>query len=432
MSGMTGRLDLASGRGQQCAAPTPAERDLLLALQRRALQYFLDNQAPAGLVRDRQANRGRLRSRTLCSTSATGMGLIALALASAPPHRLLSRLEAVGRIEAALKAAARLPHEEGIMPHFVDPTTGRPCGADIASTIDTAWLLAGALWAAAFLGDGQLGDLAQQLYDRVNWAYWSAPDDREAAVLLLHGRGRDGKMLGYRWDRLNGETVFLYVLAAGAVEGRAWPASSWDALRPAYGLAAGHRFNNADLGLFVFQYGLDLLNLAHWRIPGAIDLSGEASIAAAANRDVCRAASARFSTYRRYWGLSAGDGPGDPPARSTYRAYAPGGPIDGTAHLTAALASVGHQPDAVFANLHAARSERALAPLGRYGLSSINLDRRWIAPDMVGIDAGAAILALDNLLEHNRVRGVFHELPNVARGLTRLGVSPRGHERQAS
>jgi hypothetical protein len=429
---MTGRLDHASGRGQECASPTSAERELLLEMQRQALQYFLDNQAPTGLVRDRQANRGRLRSRTLCSTSATGMGLIALALASAPPHRLLSRVEAVRRIETALKAAAQLPHEEGIMPHFVDATTGRPRGSDALSTIDTAWLLAGALWAAAFLGDGQLGDLANRLNDRVNWSYWSAPGDREAAVLLLHGRGRDGKMLDSRWDRLNGETVFLYILAAGAGEGRSWPSSSWGALRPSYGQAAGHRFNNADLGLFVFQYGLDLLNLAHWRIPGAIDLSGEAAIATRANREVCRAASTRFSTYRRYWGLSAGDGPGDPPARSTYRAYAPGGPIDGTAHLTATLASVAHQPDAVFANLHAARSERARAPLGRYGLSNVNLDRRWISPDMVGIDAGAAILALDNLLEHNRVRGVFHELPSVKRGLIRLGVSPRSQERQAS
>ena len=29
------------------------------------------------------------------------------------------------------------------------------------------------------------------------------------------------------WDRLNGETVFLYVLAAGADGERAWPADCW-------------------------------------------------------------------------------------------------------------------------------------------------------------------------------------------------------------
>jgi hypothetical protein len=42
---------------------------------------------------------------------------------------------------------------------------------------------------------------------------------------------------------------------------------------------------------------------------------------------------------------------------------------------------------------------------------------------MVGIDAGAAVLALDNYLMENRVRAVFHELPCVRRGLESLGFS---------
>src|SRR5581483_11518646 len=49
---------------------TPAERDFLLGLQRDALQYFLDNQTPAGLTLDRQSNHGPRRAFGLCSTSA--------------------------------------------------------------------------------------------------------------------------------------------------------------------------------------------------------------------------------------------------------------------------------------------------------------------------------------------------------------------------
>jgi hypothetical protein len=75
----------------------------------------------------------------------------------------------------------------------------------------------------------------------------------------------------------------------------------------------------------------------------------------------------------------------------------------------------------VLENLLAARHDRRLSPLGRYGFSNINLDRRWVARDMVGIDAGAAVLALDNYLSANRVRDVFHGLPGVIRGLGRLG-----------
>ncbi|MBX6313076.1 MAG: hypothetical protein IRY99_09215, partial [Isosphaeraceae bacterium] len=115
-----------------------------------------------------------------------------------------------------------------------------------------------------------------------------------------------------------------------------------------------------------------------------------------------------------------------------YRAYAPAGPIDGTAHLMATLASVAHLPDAVFENLQAARTERWLDPLGRYGLSNINQARGWVGRDMVGIDAGAAVLALDNLLETNRVRTLFHDLACIRRGLARLGFSEVAPLRRAS
>ena len=69
----------------------PAERGLLLRLQRQTLRYFLDNQRPGGLVLDRQRNHGVPQAHGWCSTAATGMGFIALALAAAPPYRLLAR-----------------------------------------------------------------------------------------------------------------------------------------------------------------------------------------------------------------------------------------------------------------------------------------------------------------------------------------------------
>ncbi len=104
----------------------------------------------------------------------------------------------------------------------------------------------------------------------------------------------------------------------------------------------------------------------------------------------------------------------------TYRCYAPGEPLDGTAHLTATLASVGARPGLVLDHLLRARRELPSA-LGRYGFACVNLDRRWVGADMVGIDAGAAVLALDNVLAGDRVRRVFHDLPPVRRGLERIG-----------
>jgi hypothetical protein len=393
----------------------PTERAFLLHLQGLALRYFLDNQTADGLVLDRQRNFGPPLAGGWRSTAATGMGFIALALAAAEPFRLLSREEAAARVGRGLRTALdRLPHTHGILPHFLDDA-GAVAGHDTRSTIDSAWLVAGGLWAAASLGDAELQELADRLYQRIDWRLWTADG------LLGHGCDRHDRRLPCAWDRLNGETIFLYVLAAGADGERAWPAECWPRLRPFLGTTAGLHFASADLGLFVFQYGLDLLDLATWHEPGGLDLAGHAAVATEANCRCCLAASHRFRTYRHYWGLSAGDGPGETPGADTYRCYAPGRPLDGTAHLTAALASVAHRPALVLDNLLRARREPRLQPLGRYGFSNLNLDRRWVGRDLVGIDAGAAVLALDNVLAEGRARKVFHALPCVERGLGRIG-----------
>jgi hypothetical protein len=407
------------------ATLTAKDRRLLQHLQSQALRYFQDNQTPAGLLLDRQRNGSPLRTDGLCSTAATGMGWIALALASAEPYRLFEHSEAVQRVRTGLQTALhQLPNERGIMPHFVDAQTGRVFGTDHLSTVDSAWLTAGALWAAAFLGDSELQRLATALYDRIDWLHWTNPTHSETP-LLSHGQTRDGRFLPHSWDRINGETIFMYVLASGADEKRALPDSVWDHLRPFYGEMAGRRFNNSDLGLFVFQYGLDLLDLENWLPPSGVDLAAEATVATEANYRTCRDLADPFTTYRDYWGLSAGDGPGTRPTDSAYRSYSPAGPIDGTAHLTASVASIAWQPHVVLENLHHAANEHRWNLEGRYGLRSLNADRGWISSDMVGIDAGALILALDNYLFDDRIRTVFHSLPCVQRGLERSGFISR-------
>ena len=359
---------------------TAAERQLLNALQREALGYFLDNQLPHGLMLDRQRNHGPRSFGGLCSTAATGMGLMALAVAAAPQYRLLSQNEARTRIRACLTTVLDcLPSDHGMMPHFLHARTLEPIGTDRISTIDSSWLAAGALWASAFLGGKALHALADQLYRRIDWRYWSTGQGER----LLHGKGQDGNFLAHAWDRLNAETALLYVLAVGADPGVALGPGCWAALDPCYGCAAGRRFASADLGLFVFQYSMELLDLQHREMGGAIDLHEEARIATRANYETCRAAASRFKTYEHFWGLSAGDGPGDVPGQDVYRCYSPCETLDGTAHVTATLASVSVCPELVLENLVAAAHGEAR---GRYGYSNINVDRQWLSRDVVGID----------------------------------------------
>ncbi|WP_020471438.1 glucoamylase family protein [Zavarzinella formosa] len=399
------------------------DRMFLMTIQQQSLRYFLENQSPDGLILDRQANFGPLRPLTQgwCSTAATGMGLIALALASREPYHLISQCEAVGRIRLALHASLeKLPEDHGMMPHFYETDTNTPQGRDTFSTVDSAWLIGGALWAAGFLKDGKLERLASQLYERVDWLHWTG--GRESG-LLNHGKNLNGKFLRNAWDRLNGETILMYVLGAGAKEDRALPQSCWKALKPFYGEVAGLRFNNADLGLFAFGYGLDLLDMARWLPPGGVDLAAEARIAVKANYLFCREKAARFATYSYFWGVSDGDGPGDRNGKRPYRRYAPGRSADGTAHLNATVAAIANAPEEVLENLARADRHSGQALRGRYGYANLNLDREWVGGDAVGIDAGAIVMALDNYLMDDRVRQTFHSLPSVALGMSRVGFT---------
>jgi hypothetical protein len=391
-------------------------------LQREALQYFLDNQLPHGLVLDRQRNHGPRSAGGLCSTAATGMGLMALALAAAPEHRMLTPDEARARVRACLQTALeRLPCDHGMVPHFLDAATLEPVGGDWISTIDSSWLTAGGLLAASLLGCPELQALAARLYGRIDWRYWAAGEPGR----FRHGKAPDGRFLPHPWDRLNAETAFMYLLGVGADSAVALPASSWRALDPHYGSVAGLRFASADLGLFVFQYTLELVDFRAYQVPGALDLYEEARVATQANYQVCRSAAETFRTYREFWGLSAGDGPGPDNGRDTYRCYAPQGEVDGTAHVMATLASLSTWPELVLENVGAVDKEARHAIHGRYGYSNINLDRYWVSRDVVGIDVGAAVLALDNFLNHGRVRRVFQQLDCVLQGLKRLETRRR-------
>ena len=400
-------------------APSVRDRAFLLDLQRQALRYFLDNQTADGLVLDRQSNFGPRRRGGLCSLTATGMGFIAVALANAPLFRLLSAGAAARRVAAGLRIAlGRLPHDHGVLPHFVDSDTFEVCGADICSTVETGWLAVGALWAAAFLRDPVLTALADCLYGRIDWRRWAAPNG-----LLRHGKEADGRPIRCTWDRLNGETAFLYVLAVGAEEGRrrrlpaGRPCGRLRARRA--GFASARRPGPvrlpvrprsagppqpADAGRprplgrgRPGRRGQPCLPRRRGSLPNLPALLGPVG-----RRRPRRSAAPRFLPRLR---------PVRPPRRHR--------PPDRRGRIRRARTGDGPRKPLP------GRRDRSLTVRGRYGFSNVNLDRNWVGRDMVGIDAGALVLALDNFLAGDRVRAVFHDLPCVAAGCERLGFAPR-------
>lgn len=415
---------------------------LLLRLQQQLIRYFIENQLSHGLVLDRQRNFGRRKYTGLCSLSATGMGLIGLALATDAGYgSLLTRAEARSRCKKAIRTALSLPQVAGMMPHFVDAQTLKPVGSDAISTVDSAWLFAGALWVAEFFNeDAELRALANQLYERVDWTFWSS------GSLLHHGADVSGKKLTSVWDRFNAETAFMYVLGIGAQDRRkALPAASWNAMRLFQGALGKYYFASSDLGLFVFQYSLLLLDGCELPPCRGATLLDECIKGMRANEWFCTEHRGRYQTYDAFWGLSAGDGPCTQPdkpkvrrcrsARCTrqtegsacedaYRAYSPK-EFDGTAHVLATVASIDLLPELVIPNIEAAESVEYARMRGRYGYSNINVDRNWVSRDVVGIDVGAAMFALDNALNDERIRNIFMRLQPVRRSLRRIRTYAR-------
>lgn len=409
---------------------------LLMQLQRKTLSYFLDNQLEHGLILDRQANHGPLRVDGLCSTSATGMGLIALALASTPEYSMLTRRDASRRVRKALETALVLPHDHGIMPHFTTADGRTPVGTDRLATIDSAWLIAGGLLAAQLPWMHDCRKKANELYERADWRFWTIASrfadllnqkgdmndtirSRASEDWLLHGEREDGTFLPSHWDLMNAETAFMYVLATGGKRKRGLRPVIWDNLKSFHD-RQGAKISR-ELGLFVHQYSIELINFSKIPLPGGMSMQATCRRGVERNYLCSRRQGLRFKTFRRFWGISAGDGPPNTPGRpDEYRAYAPLEPasIDGTAHVLSSVASVRLVPELVLLNM--LEAESLPSATGRYGYSNINLDRNWFSRDVVGIDAGAAMMALDNAMHHNRIPSMFHEVPAVKRAIERM------------
>ncbi|MBS1993842.1 MAG: hypothetical protein JSS83_25170 [Cyanobacteria bacterium SZAS LIN-3] len=399
------------------------DKKLLLQLENEAIKYFLDNQLDNGLILDRQMNFASAAEMAAakehpCSVSGTGMGLIAIALASSPNHKIISREDAIARVKKTLLMARLLPQDHGMVPHFFEGSTMKWTGSDMASTIDSAWLIAGGLWAAQYLKDDELKHLANELYDRVDWNYWADKDTTSGAPVLCMGLNDKGGRFKSQWDRVNGEVAFMYFLAIGAKD-HALPPSAWKNLKLYNKQVAGQTIASGDLGLFVFEYSNELTDLNAYG--GNINLAEEGARGIKANYDACRDLANKFKTYQRFWGLSAGDGP--PNAGQTtdaYRAYAPDNDLDGTAHIMATLGAVDIAPAWVLKNVHEAEALKSPKIHGHYGYSNVNLDKNWVSRDVVGIDVGVAVMSLENLLYDNEVRKVWQELPSSKRAMELL------------
>jgi hypothetical protein len=185
-------------------------------LQRQSFSYFLHETNPAnGLVIDKTAPDWP------ASIAAVGLALAAYPVAV--ERGFISRRAAVERILATLRFFWNSPQGpeadatgcRGFYYHFLDMRTGRRAWECELSTIDTTFLLAGALTAgmyfdAAASDDDEIRALADALYRRADWR-WAQAD----GVTVSHGWKPETGFLPYRWEGYD-EALLLYILGLGS------------------------------------------------------------------------------------------------------------------------------------------------------------------------------------------------------------------------
>ena len=116
----------------------------------------------------------------------------------------------------------KLHNQRGFFYHWANINTGERLWESEISSIDTAILLCGVLLCRAHFVHSEINDLAQEIFNRVNWQWLS-----EDTLILPHGWAPETGFLRYRWDSYS-ELMMLYLLGLGSST-YPLPPDSWDA-----------------------------------------------------------------------------------------------------------------------------------------------------------------------------------------------------------
>ena len=412
-------------------------------LQRESFNYFLHETNPAnGLVIDKtQANWP-------ASIAATG-----LALASYPvavERDFMPRTSAAERTLATLRFFWNSPQGpepnatgyRGFYYHFLDMQTGRRAWQCELSTIDTAFLLAGALTAGMyFIGDKpeerEIRMLADELYRRADWQ-WA----QDGGTTVTHGWKPESGFLNYRWEGYD-EALLLYILGLGSpthpllVQSYAAWASTyrWEQCYGQEYLYAGSLFTHQLSHLWIDFRGIQD---AFMREKG-IDYFENSRRATYAQQLYAISNPLKFEGYGpQCWGITASDGPGliTIKVNGIERQFfnyvgrgVPFGPDDGTIAPWAVAASLPFAPEIVLPALDYYIHEVKLTKLNPYGFkASFNATypekfgnaHGWVSLWHYEINHGPIVLMIENY-QTGLLWQLMRTCPCIVNGLHRAG-----------
>ncbi|MDB6163667.1 MAG: Tat pathway signal protein [Xanthomonadaceae bacterium] len=444
---------LVSARSDARALPP-----LVDDLEHRTFDYFWELGNPAnGLVPDRWPTP------SFSSIAAVGFGLTAYGVGV--ERGWISRDQAVDRTLATLRffANARQGEEvsgtsgyKGFFYHFLEMDSGARSGTNEVSTVDTALLLAGVLFAQTYYDRGnpkeaEIRALAETIYSRVQW-----PWAQERKPWIAMGWTPEHGMHAYDWKGYN-EAILVYIEALGStthpVDKDAYAAwtSTYD---QTWGTFNGQEHLSFP-PLFGHQYSevwLDLRGIQddYMRRHG-IDYFENSRRAVLSQRAYAIENPSNWEGYGRdIWGLTASDGPIDATlsfkgASRLFRTYSARGAgieyviDDGTIAPTAAAGSIAFAPEIVIPAITALHDRYGADLYGKYGfLDAFNPSFRyndaklhhgrlvpgvgWFDTDYLGIDQGPIVLMIENY-RSGFVWSVMRRNPHIRRGLQRAGFT---------
>ncbi|MBN1270221.1 MAG: discoidin domain-containing protein [Kiritimatiellae bacterium] len=386
-------LDLAA-----CDPPTSAgmtDDAFLELVEKRTFGYFWWETNPSnGLTRDRGRSFASSAPIKHASIAAVGFALCAYTIGA--ERGWVSRSEALLRTRLTLRTFDEGPvrNVRGFFPHFIDMYTGADSSGTEVSTIDTALLLAGVIVAMEYFGDPEVTRRARRIFDRVDWN-WAKHGHQH---FVTHGIDSRGNFINVHWGSFN-EGILIYLLALGTPR-HGLPARSWHAIDRHRGSYEGYEFvaEHGFQSIFRYQYPALFYDFRGRRDRSGIDYFENVSIAVLAMREYCLQQARNFpkSYGRDLWGLGAADGLGN---RYMIYGFPPGSPYSATDGSVVIYAIAGSLP---FLPKHSLRALRHIydhhrAAWGKYGFTdSLNPQHNFVTQDLVGLDAGATLLGIEN------------------------------------
>ncbi|MBB3879109.1 glucoamylase family protein [Sphingomonas pseudosanguinis] len=451
---MTGCTD-RQGRVAPPRIIPAAQPDLIRDLQERTFRFFWETtDAQTGLAPDRWPTP------SFASIAAVGFALTAYPVGVV--NGWITREEARARTLTTLQFFADAPQGpgetgfsgyKGFFYHFLGVTKGLRFARCELSTVDTALLLGGILFAQSWYDadhpdEARIRALADQIYGAVDWT-WITP----RAPLLSMGWHPESGFIKSDWDIYN-EGMLLYLLALGSPT-HPLPEGTWAAWSSRFESSWTDRWGEPHLHfspLFGHQYSHVWVDFKGIRDPyiasKGIDYFENSRRAAYAQQRYAIANAGRWRGYGAdVWGLTACDGPGDfgltiDGVRRQFYSYSARGPgdrDDGTLAPTAAAGSIAFAPDIAIPAVRAMHDRYGSAIYGKYGfLDAFNPTLTappeplkhgeivpgigWVDKDYLGIDQGPIV----TMIENHRTGLIWKTMrrnPHLRRGLLRAGFT---------